>query len=125
MDFKYAFCRIIIQNSIEPSKTRNCTSFQESLDESNGLIKFSTKQREHSPQVHIKPNDPDTVNVERMLIHSNDEFPNVPRDTILYYFDGYFIKNFCKIYSVLTAKLSSFPILQIQKVSMCHHTHCL
>ena len=41
MEFKYALRRIILRNSIEPSKTGNCTSFGDSLCKPSGLIYFS------------------------------------------------------------------------------------
>ena len=48
MEFKYAIRRIILSNSIEPSKTCNCTSFEDSLCKPGDLIDFSSKWRSTS-----------------------------------------------------------------------------
>ena len=112
---KNALRRRIIWNSIEPSKTGNCTSFDDLLSESNGKIDFSTKQWQHSPHFHIKPNDPDTVDSERMMIHLDDEFLNVLRDNIQYYSTGYKYVN-CKAQLLLNFQdpkgfnMSSYPL---------------
>ena len=41
LQFKYALRQIIIRNSIEPSKTGNCTNFEDSLCQTNGLLDYS------------------------------------------------------------------------------------
>ena len=55
--FKLALWRIIIRNSIEPSKTGNCTDFDDDLCESEGMLDFSWKRKKntlkHSQMIHI------------------------------------------------------------------------
>ena len=68
MEFKYALRRIILRNSIEPSKTDNCTSFEDSLCKPSGLIDFSSKQRStSSAEDYIFADDWDVVQEQRRL----------------------------------------------------------
>ena len=45
-DFRLALRRIIIRNSIEPSKTGNCTNFEDAFSDSQGLLDFSWKRKQ-------------------------------------------------------------------------------
>ena len=55
--FKLALQRIIIRNSIEPSKTGNCTNFDDDLCESEGCVTSHGKENKntlkHSQMIHI------------------------------------------------------------------------
>ena len=44
LQFKYALRSILIRNSIEPSRTRNCTNFGDALCDSTGYLDFSSKR---------------------------------------------------------------------------------
>ena len=56
LQFKYALRRLLIRNNIEPSKTGNCTSFDDSLCDSNGIFEISCKRKEGSSvQKDIQP----------------------------------------------------------------------
>ena len=68
MEFKYALRRIILRNSIEPSKTGNCTSFEDSLCKPSGLIDFSSKRRStSSAEDYFFADDWDVVQEQRRL----------------------------------------------------------
>ena len=49
LEFKYALCQMLIRNSIQPSKTGNCTSFEDLLSDSTAFLDISWKceQIEH------------------------------------------------------------------------------
>ena len=84
---------IIIRNSIEPSRTGNCTRFDEALCESTGFINFSVKRNEKGLTGHNMQNidDEDTLLAEGMLIQSDMESPNLLRDNVLYYIAGFIV----------------------------------
>ena len=68
MECKYALRRIILRNSIEPSKTGNCMSFEDSLCKLSGLIDFSSKQRStSSAEDYFFADDWDVVQEQRRL----------------------------------------------------------
>ena len=92
LDFKYALRRIIIRNSIEPSRTGNCTKFDDALCQSTGLINFSLKQKKR-PNDTVIEIDNENVEAERMLIHIDDQSPNCLKDNILYYIGGFIVRH--------------------------------
>ena len=93
MEFKYSMQCIIIRNSIESSKTGNCTNFDNALYESTGFVNFSLRQEKKSPTVTLVLNndDKDTLLAESTLIQSDIESPNVLKDNILYYIAGFIV----------------------------------
>ena len=67
LDFKYALYQMLIRNSIQPSKTGNCTSFEDSSDSTAFLdIPWKYKQTEHP--VDNCQTDPETRYIEGILI---------------------------------------------------------
>ena len=115
MEFKYAPRRIILRNSIEPSKTGNCTSFEDSLCKPNGLIDFSSKQRSTSSaedyffaddwdvvqeQRRLNPmeendvmEDDHLINTESLMRYLDSELRNELTDNVLYYIAGFIVKS--------------------------------
>ena len=52
LQFMYVLRRLLIKNSIEPSNTGNCTHFNYTLYEPNGLFDFPSKWNQHQePQL--------------------------------------------------------------------------
>ena len=91
MQLKYALCQIIIRNSIEPSKTGNCTHFEDSLCQTNGLLDYSWKPKqvthlEEGGNMHDK-----YTAAESIMIHIDDQSPNCLQDNILYYTGGFIV----------------------------------
>ena len=85
LQFKYALRRLLIRNSIQSSKTGNCTSFDDSLCDSYGIFEISGKRKEgSSAKKDIQP-DHGTIEIERTLIMIDDLVPNDLLDNILYY----------------------------------------
>ena len=115
MEFKYALRRIILRNSIEPSKTGNCTSFEDSLCKPSGLIDFSSKQRSTSSaedyffaddwdvvqeQRRLNPMEENDVmeddhltNTESLMRYLDSELRNELTDNVLYYIAGFVVKS--------------------------------
>ena len=91
MQFKYALRRIIIRNSIEPSKTGNCTNFEDSLCQTNGLLDYSWKPKHDTHVEEAYDMQDDYTAAERMLIHIDDQSPNCLQDNILYYIGGFIV----------------------------------
>ena len=78
LELKFVLHRLIIQNSIEPSNTGNCTHFGNALCECSGLLDFSWKRLQTvigSQSLTI--DDPDTVMAEKMLIENDIDHPNI------------------------------------------------
>lgn len=94
LEFKQALKRIIIRNSIQPSNTGNCTNFEDSLCETNGLLDFSWKRRKLDQQspVLLEDESPDMVNLDTLLIQMDQQHCNILRDNILYYIAGYIVR---------------------------------
>ena len=91
-EFKWALRRIIIRNSIEPSKTGNCTNFDDSLCDPKNFISFS---REHSGLGSSGSDDKGHVqllSLEGMLDQVNEDHTHPLQDNILYYISGYVVK---------------------------------
>ena len=85
---------MIIQNSIEPSNTGNCTHFGDALCESSGLLDFSWKRSQTVIEFQsLTIDDPDTVMAEKMLIKNDMHHPNIPRDNVLYYVLGFIVQS--------------------------------
>ena len=88
LQLKYVVKSTLIRNSIEPSNTGNCTHFQDSLCESNGLLNFTTKRIQYK-EVSIEiVQDSDLASCECMLIELDQESPNELLDNVLYYILG-------------------------------------
>ena len=93
LQFNYALRRLLIRNSIEPSKPGNCTSFDDFLCGSNGILEIFHKRKEGSPaQKNIQPDD-ESIEIERTLIMIDDLVPNDLLDNILYYISGFIVKS--------------------------------
>ena len=84
MEFKYALRRIILRNSIEPSKTGNCTSFEDSL----------CKLRRLNP---LEDNDvmegDHLTNTASLMRYLDSELQNELTDNVLYYIAGFLVKS--------------------------------
>ena len=79
---------IFIRNSIEPSRTGNCTNFFDALCDSTEYLDFSSKQKEHiSHETHVNY-DAEIQNAERMMIYIDHQSPNDLKNSILYYIAG-------------------------------------
>ena len=83
-----------MRNSIEPSRTGNCTNFEDTLCSSTGIVDFSWKQNTgilsgNGTQMDAESDDKEA---ERMLIHIDDQSPNCLRDNILYYIGGFIVR---------------------------------
>ena len=93
LQFKYAWWKLIMRNSIEPSQTGNCTNFDQALCEPSGLLNFTWKHKQQVSNETLQPTVHD-ITEERLLIHIDDECPNVLKDDILYYIGGFIV---CKL----------------------------
>ena len=93
--FKLALRQIIIRNSIEPSKTGNCTNFDDALCESQGLPDFSWKRSQKVPEQVVEGEDENLLMAERVLFQNDLDNPNLLQDNILYYVAGYLVKSLC------------------------------
>ena len=96
LQLKYTLKNILIRNSIEPSNTGNCTQFQDSLCESNGLHNFTTKihqYKEASTEIVL---DSDLATYECMLIDLYQESPSELLDNVLYYISGFVVCSMLK-----------------------------
>ena len=83
---------IIIRKSIKPSKTGNCTNFDDALTESEGILQFSWKRSQQTPEQTDEHNDRNVILAEQLLIQHDLDNPNLLRDNILYYVAGYIVK---------------------------------
>ena len=126
LEFKWTLRRIIIRNSIEPSKTGNCTNFDESLCDPKNFISF---KREHSgvgSSVSDDKGHEQLVSLEGMLDQVNEVHTNPLQDNILYYIAGYVVKALLKEKSCQECKtelldessdtVSNTPYSKFQKV---------
>ena len=85
---------MIIQKSIEPSNTGNCTHFRDTLCESSGLLDFSWKRSQTVKESQsLTIDDPDNVMAEKMLIENDMDHPNILRDNVLYYVSGFIVQS--------------------------------
>ena len=91
LQLKYALKSILIRNSIEPSNTGNCTHFQDSLCESNGLLNFTTKRNQYKEASTEIVQDSDLASCECMLIELDQEHPSELLDNVLYYISGFVV----------------------------------
>ena len=93
-DFRLALRRIVIRNSIEPSKTGNCTNFEDAFSESQGLLDFSWKRKQKPVDlVDSSASDTFSISAERMLIENDLNSPNILRDNVLYYASGFIVSS--------------------------------
>ena len=92
LQFKYTLRSILLRNSIEPSRTGNCTHFDDALCESNGLLNIVSKCNQHIAPVEVFEDDSDTFSCEEMLIQLDQESPNELLDNVLYYIAGYVVR---------------------------------
>ena len=76
---------LLSENSIEPSKTGNCTNFEDSLCQTNGLLDYSWKPKHDTHVEEAYDMQDDYTAAERMLIHIDYQSPNCLQDNILYY----------------------------------------
>ena len=88
LQFKYALRQNIIRNSIEPSKTGNCTNFKDSLCQTNGLLDYSWKPKHVTHLEECGNMHDEYTAAEHILIHIDDQSPNCLQDNILYYIGG-------------------------------------
>ena len=94
LQFKNALWSIIIQNGIEPSKTGNCTNFDDALCESEGLVDFCWKRPEKTHSLAAQVDDSEhLVNAEKMLIQNDIDNPNMLLDNILYFMAGFIVRS--------------------------------
>ena len=96
LQFKYALRQIIICNSIEPSETGNCTSFDDVLCESSGLLDFQTKRKQNMVSESVPRDDLETLQTKRMMIAIDHEFPDSLQDNVLYYISGFIVRSLLK-----------------------------
>ena len=89
LQFKYALQRILQQNSIEPSKTGNCTPFEDSLTQIGGLVYSSSKSQMADPV--IETSDQNAILAELMFLLNDINNPHPLKDNILYYIAGYIV----------------------------------
>ena len=92
LQFKYAMRKILMRNSIQPSRTGNCTNFEEALSEP--LFEFSWKKRnaqidQPTPSPVV---DEEEQSEDLLAIMLDQQHPNDMRDNILYYIAGFVIK---------------------------------
>ena len=97
IQLKSALRSILIWNSIEPSKTGNCTSFQDTLCEPSGLLGFTSHHKEQDTDLNEVPTE-DNAECEKMIT-LDQESPNELLDNILYYIGGHIVqKLLTKVY---------------------------
>ena len=98
IQLKSALRSILIWNSIEPSKTGNCTSFQDTLCEPSGLLGFTSHHKEQDTGLNEVPTE-DNAECEKMMNTLDQESPNELLDNILYYIGGHIVqKLLTKVY---------------------------
>ena len=92
LQFKGALRRIIIRNSIKPSKTGNCTHFEDGLCHTNGLVEFARHHQE-APQVQrnisVHTTNNSLINWETLTAGLDEMTMNPSHDNIMYYIAGY------------------------------------
>ena len=93
LEFKYALHQMIIKNSIQPSKTGNCTSFEDSLSDSTAFLDISRKCKQIEHPVDNCQTEPETRYIEGMLIEIDQQSPNDLKDNILYYIVGFIFRS--------------------------------
>ena len=94
LQFKYALRAILLQNSIKPSKTGNCTPFDDVFKSS--LIDFKRRAAERHHKTS-EDTDREIIEAEEMAVHLNDESQNDLLDNILCYIAGFIVKNLMKV----------------------------
>ena len=94
LQFKYALRAILLRNSIEPSKTGNCTPFDDVFKSS--LIDFKRRAAERHHKTS-EDTDREIIEAEQMAVHLNDESQNDLLDNILCYIAGFIVKNLMKV----------------------------
>ena len=104
LQFKYILRRLLISNSKQPSKTGNCTSFDDSQCDSNDIFEISHKRKEgSSAQKDIQPDD-ETFAIVRTLIMIDGLVPNDLLDNILYYISGLLLGHCFQSFSAIHVK---------------------
>ena len=88
---KYALRSILIRNSIEPSRTGNCTNFDDALCDSTEYLDFSSKRKEHVPHATNVQYDAEMQSAERMMIYMDYQSPNLLKDSVLDYIAGHIV----------------------------------
>ena len=83
---------MVIRNSIDASKTGNCTNFEESLCDSSTFLDISWKHKQQGQILDDTQSDGETVEMERMLIEVDRTDGNELKDNILYYIAGFIVR---------------------------------
>ena len=76
--------------------TGNCTSFDDVLCESSGLLDFQTKRKQNMVSESVPRDDLETLQTERMVIAIDHEFPDSLQDNVLYYISGFIVRSLLK-----------------------------
>ena len=84
---------MLIRNSIQPFKTGNCSSFENSLSNSTAFLDISWKCKQIEHPVDNCQTDPETRYIEGMLIETDQQSPNDLKDNIPYYIAGFFVQS--------------------------------
>ena len=122
--------RLIMRNSIEPSQTGNCTNFEDTLCEPSGLLNFALKHKQQIPNDSYNAPELHDMAEERLLIHIDDELPNVLKDNILYYSAGFLVQKLlpkihCKrCRNELLLNPSDPTALTVESSNLCK-IHCM
>ena len=66
-------------------------NFEDTLCEPSGLLNFAWKHKQQIPNDTCHAPEPHDIADERLLIHIDDESPNVLKDNILYYIAGFVV----------------------------------
>ena len=82
---------MLIRNSIQPSKTGNCTSFEDLMSDSTAFLDISWKHKQIEHSVDNCQTDSETRYIEGMLIEIDQQAPNDLKDNILYYTAGFIV----------------------------------
>ena len=96
LEFKWALRKIIIRNSIEPSKTGNYTNFDESLCDPKNFISFSREHLGVGSSITSDIGHEQFLSLEEMLDQVNQVYTNPLQDNILYYISGYVVQSILK-----------------------------
>ena len=68
------------------------TNFEDALCQKNGLLDYSWKKKECIQLQGVDDVRDACDEVERMLIHIDEQSPNCLQDNILYYIGGYIVR---------------------------------
>ncbi len=94
VQFKGALKQVIIRNCIQPSKTGNCTDFEDNPMQTSGLLDFTHRKQEPliPESVTKEPHNSRLINLEQLLSTLGTSPANYSQDNVLYYLARYVVQ---------------------------------